>query len=146
MPASSSSRTPGASALKQATVVLALLLAGCGQPSPDLFEIRRSGADPGANLTLVVSDGGTVRCNDAEPKALDADRLLRARELARRLEEPTALGLELERPPNSVLSYRVRSPGGTVAFSDTSPQRPAVFDEVAGFTDDVAEDVCRIER
>ena len=124
----------------------ALLLGACGQPAADLFEIRRSGADSNANLRLVVSDGGTVRCNDAKPRALDADRLLRARELARRLEEPTALGLELEPGPNSVLAYRVRSAGGTVAFSDTSPQRPRVFDEIAGFTDDVAEDVCGIAR
>jgi hypothetical protein len=122
------------------------IAAGCGQPSPDLFEIRRSGADPNANLRLVVSDGGTVRCNGAEPKGLDADRLLRARELARDLEEPTALGLELERPRGSVLSYRVRSAGGSVSFSDTSPQRPPVFDAVAAFTDDVAEDVCGIQR
>ena len=125
---------------------LVLVLAGCGAPAADLFEIRRSGDDPNANLTLVVSDGGTVRCNGAEPRALDADRLLRARELTRRLEEPAALGLELEPGPNSVLSYRVRSAGGTVSFSDTSRQRPRVFDEVAGFTDDVAEDVCGIRR
>ena len=124
----------------------ALLLASCGQPAADLFEVRRSGADANANLRLVVSDGGTVRCNDAEPRAIDADRLLRARELARALEEPTALGLELEPGRNSVLSYRVRSAGGTVAFADTSPQRPHVFDAVAGFTDDVAEDVCGIRR
>ena len=129
-----------------AAIGAVLLLPSCGQPAADLFEIRRSGADPNADLVLVVSDGGTVRCNGAEPRALDAERLLRARELARRLEEPTALGLELERGPNSVLAYRVRSAGGTVAFSDTSPQRPPVFDAVAGFTDDVAEDVCGIQR
>ena len=123
-----------------------LALAGCGQPAPDLFEVQRRGADANANLRLVVSDGGTVRCNDAAPKALDADRLLRARELARQLEEPVALGLELEPGPGSVLSYRVRSPGGSVAFSDTSPQRPPVFDQVAAFTDDVAEDICGVER
>jgi hypothetical protein len=131
---------PGGAALA------ALVLAACGQPAPDLFEVRRTGADRAANLTLVVSDGGTVRCNGAEPEALDADRLLEARELARGLEEPTALGLELERRPDSVLSYRVRSAGGSVAFSDTSPQRPPVFDRVAAFTTGVAEDVCGIER
>jgi len=124
----------------------ALLLAGCGQPAPDLFEVRRSGDDAAAKLTLVVSDGGTVRCNDREPEALDADRLLQARELARDLEEPAALGLELEPGPRSVLSYRVRAPSGTVAFSDTSRQRPPVFDRIAAYTDDVAEDVCRITR
>ena len=128
-------------------VALTAALAGCGQPAPDLFVVERSGADRNADLRLVVSDGGTVRCNDdAEPKALDADRLLRARELARELEEPTSLGLELERGPGTVLSYRVRSAGGTVAFSDTSPQRPRVFDRIAGFTDDVAENVCGVER
>ena len=125
----------------------ALLLAtGCGGPSPDLFVVQRSGADRNANLRLLVSDGGTVRCNGGKPRAIDADRLLRARERARELAEPSALGLELDRGPGSVLSYRVRSAGGTVSFSDTSPQRPAVFNEIAGFTDDVAENVCGITR
>ncbi len=127
-------------------VVLVALAAGCGQPAPDLFEVRRTGADRAANLTLVVSDGGTVRCNGGEPRPLDADRLLRARELTRQLAEPTALGLELDPGPNGVLAYRVRTEGGSVAFGDTSPQRPPVFDAVAAFTDDVAEDVCGIER
>ncbi len=128
------------------SAALALALVGCGQPAPDLFEVDRSGEDPNANLRLVVSDGGTVRCNDREPEAMNADQLLQARELVRELEEPSALGLELPRGPGTVLSYRVRSAGGTVTFSDTSPQRPAVFDRVAGFTDDIAENVCGITR
>lgn len=127
-------------------VVLALATAGCGQPSADLFVVERSGADPAARLTLVVSDGGLVTCNGGEPKAVNADRLLTAREITRRLEEPTALGLELDPGRDPVLSYRVRSQGGTVSFTDSSPQRPRVFDEVAAFTDDIAEDVCGIQR
>ena len=125
---------------------LALALGGCGQPAPDLFAVERSGADAAARLTLVVSDGGTVTCNGGEPRAVDADRLLAAREIARRLQEPTALGLELDPGRDPVLSYRVRSAGGAVAFTDTSPQRPRVFDQVAAFTHDIAEDVCGIQR
>lgn len=128
------------------SAAVSLALAGCGAPSPDLFEVDRSGADPNANLRLVVSDGGTVRCNDRDPRAIDADQLLQARELARDLEEPSSLGLELPRGRGAVLSYRVRSASGTVSFSDTSPQRPAVFDRVAGFTHDIAENVCGISR
>ena len=128
------------------SAALLLAAAGCGAPAPDLFAVERSGADANANLRLVVSDGGTVRCNDGDPRAIDADQLLQARELARDLEEPSALGLELPRGRGTVLSYRVRSASGTVAFSDTSPQKPPVFDRVAGFTHDVAENVCGISR
>ena len=123
-----------------------LALAGCGQPSPDLFVVERDGADAAARLTLVVSDGGSVTCNGGEPEAADAERLLAAREIARDLEEPTALGLELDPGRAPVLRYRVRSQGGTVSFTDASPQRPRVFDEIAAYTDDIAEDVCGIER
>ena len=40
----------------RAAAPAALLAAACGQPSPDLFDVRRSGG--GADLRLVVSDGG----------------------------------------------------------------------------------------
>jgi hypothetical protein len=123
----------------------ALALAGCGTPSPDLFEVVRSGADPNANLTLVVNDGGSVTCDGAK-HPLDADRLLRARELVRRLQPQAELHLELPRGPGSQLSYRVRTGDGAVAFSDTSRGIPRSFQEVAAFTKDVAERVCGIER
>jgi hypothetical protein len=120
-------------------------LTGCGSPSADLFEVRRTGPDRPANLTMVVSDGGSVTCNGST-HALDADRLLRARELERALSEQAELGLELPAGPRSVLSYRVRLEAGTVAFSDTSRGSPRSFYELAAFTKDVAEDVCGIER
>jgi len=123
----------------------ALALTSCGTPSPDLFEVRRSGADRNANLTLVVNDGGSVTC-DGNSHALDADRLLRAREIARRLEPQATLQLELPRGPRSQLAYRVRLEAGTVAFSDTSRGNPPSFHAVAAFTKDVAERVCGIER
>ncbi len=123
----------------------AATLAGCGTASPDLFEVRRSGDDRAANLTMVVNDSGHVDCNGRE-HPLDADRLLRARELARELAEPAELGLELPPGPRANLSYRVRLEAGTVAFSDTSPGNPRAFLRVAAFTKDVAERVCGIVR
>jgi hypothetical protein len=132
--------------VRRAVIALGvLLLCGCGTESPDLFEVRRSGDDRAANLTLVVNDGGQVTCNGAD-HALDAERLLQARELARQLQEPAELGIELPPGPNAVLSYRVRLESGTVSFSDTSRGNPPVFQRVAGFTKDVAERVCGIVR
>jgi hypothetical protein len=125
--------------------LLAVVLSGCGTASPDLFEVRRSGDDRAANVTVVVNDGGEVTCNGAE-HPLDADRLLRARELARELEEPAELGIELPPGPGAVLSYRVRLEAGTVSFSDTSRGNPPAFLRVAAFTKDVAERVCGIVR
>ena len=130
---------------RAAGLVVVLFACGCGTASPDLFEVRRSGDDRAAKLTLVVNDGGHVTCN-GEQHRLDAERLLRARELSRELEGPAELGIELPPGPRAVLSYRVRLEAGTVAFSDTSRGNPPVFQRVAGFTKDVAERVCGIVR
>ena len=128
--------------------LLALLLPalGCGAAAPDLFEVDRTGADRNANVHLVVSDDGLVSCNDAEAVALDADRLLTARQLARDLGTQAELGLELPRGRDPILSYRARLESGTVGFADTSRNRPETFDRLAAFTADVAENVCGLER
>jgi hypothetical protein len=126
-------------------VAAALSAAGCGLPPPDLFVVDRSGSDRNANLELLVNDGGSVRC-DGHRRPLDADRLLQARQLERDLEPQAQLGLELPPGPGTILSYRVRMEGGTIAFSDRSRDVPPAFQRLAAFTKDVAEQVCGIER
>jgi hypothetical protein len=130
---------------RAAAALLIVLLAGCGTASPDLFEVRRTGDDRAANVTLIVNDGGHVTCN-GEEHPLDAERLLRAREISRELEEPAELGIELPPGPGAVLSYRVRLEAGTVSFSDTSRGNPPAFLRLAGFTQDVTERICGIVR
>jgi hypothetical protein len=126
-------------------VAAALAAAACGSPPPDLFVVDRSGSDRNANLELLVNDGGSVRC-DGHRHPLGADRLLQARQLERDLEPQAQLGLELPPGPGSILSYRVRMEGGTIAFSDRSRDVPPAFQRLAAFTKDVAEQVCGIER
>jgi hypothetical protein len=128
-----------------AAILLAAAAAGCGAPSADLFEVRRSGPDRAANLTLVVSDGGRVTCNGKE-HPLDPKRLLRARELTRELADQAEVGIELAPGPRANLTYRVRMEKGTVRFSDTSRDNPPEFFALAAFTKDVAERVCGIVR
>jgi hypothetical protein len=126
--------------------LVALGLTGCGGESADLFQVKRSGADPNANVDLVVNDGGTVTCNRGEPIALPGTRLLDARELARDLEDQATLSIELPPGPGATLRYDVRVSNGSVAFSDTSKNRPAAFDRLVAFSADVIENVCKIER
>jgi hypothetical protein len=128
-----------------AALVLVAALAGCGTPSPDLFVVDRSGPDPKANVELLVNDGGSVTCN-GEQHPLDADRLLKARQLERDLEPQAELGIQLPEGPGTDLSYRVRMEGGTVAFSDRSAGVPNAFQRLAAFTKYVTERVCGIER
>lgn len=122
------------------------MAAGCGADSADLFEVKRTGKDPNANVDLVVNDGGTASCNGGEPIALPGTGLLDARELARGLEKQASLSIELPPGPGATLRYVVRLANGRVAFSDTSTNRPKVFDELVGFSADVIENVCNIER
>jgi hypothetical protein len=131
--------------VRRAALLSCLVLAGCGAEAPDLFQVTRSGADRHANVKIVVSDGGSVRCNGAE-HALTAKLLLRARELARNLGKQAELGLELPPGPGSTLRYDARLESGHVAFSDRSTGQPKTFFQLAQFTKDVAEDVCGINR
>ena len=120
-------------------------LVGCGSPPPDLFLVTRTGPDPAANLTMLVSDGGSVTCNGKQHE-LDAKHLLQARQLARDLSKQAELRLELPPGPKSNLSYKVKLESGTVAFSDTSQGNPPAFFRLAAFTKDVSEQVCGIVR
>jgi hypothetical protein len=132
--------------VRAAVVVLLLVaVAGCGSTPPDLFAVSRSGPDRPANLTMVVSDGGSVTCN-GKAHPLEAKWLLQARELARELSKQAQLGLELPPGPGANLSYKVRLEAGTVAFSDTSRGNPPSFYALAAFTKDVSERVCGIVR
>ena len=126
-------------------VALAVVLAGCGSRPPDLFVVQRSGADRNANVELLVSDGGSVKCNGHEHE-LDAERLLTARQLVRDLSPQAELAIALPKTPGSELSYRVTMEKGTIAFSDRSPGVPQTFQRLAAFTKDVTERVCGIER
>lgn len=129
-----------------ALATVALLAAGCGSPAADLFEVKRSGADRNANLTLLVSNDGTVTCNGGARRPIPNETLLRARELERDLSESAELHLVLEPGQDSVLSYRVRMEAGTVAFADTSRPLPPAFARLSVFTKDVSEDICGIVR
>jgi hypothetical protein len=124
----------------------ALLLAGCGTPPADLFEVERSGRDRNANVRMLVSDGGSVKCNDAESEAIDGPTLLEARQIARDLAEHAELAIELPPGENPTLRYRVRTEAGSVAFTDRSEGRPKAFDRVVAFTAKVTEDVCGLQR
>ena len=126
--------------------VLTLGPAGCGYAQPDLFEVQRSGADRNANVNLVVNDGGTVSCNRGTPIALPGPQLLTARDLARRLEQEATLSIDLPPAHNSILRYKVVTPSGSVAFSDTSAGKPHSFDRLVQFSQDVIEGVCKIRR
>ena len=131
--------------LAAAVLALALLAAGCGTPPPDLFEVKRSGKDRNANVDIVVNDGGSVTCN-GKKHPLEADLLLRAREVLREISPQAELHLELPPGPQPQLSYKARMEAGTVSFSDTSRGNPKPFLELAALTKDIAEDVCGLER
>ena len=107
--------------------------------------VDRSGPDRNANVELLVNDGGSVTCN-GKKHPLDADRLLKARQLERDLEPQAELGIQLPKGPGTDLSYTVRMEGGTIAFSDRSSGVPNTFQRLAAFTKDVTERVCGLER
>jgi hypothetical protein len=123
-----------------------LTLAGCGAAYPDVFLLTRSGSLPGARLTLLVNDGGTVSCNGGEERQLPPRRLLDARRIATDLMEEAHDDLTLPAPPRSLLRFRLRTQDGTITFSDIDAARRPELAPVIVFARQVAQDVCGLAR
>jgi hypothetical protein len=128
-----------------AIAVAAALLAGCGQESPDLFQVQRTGQGRNAKLNMVVNDGGTVTCNGRSHE-LPSKSLLTARGLQRDMGKAAKLALDLPPRPGSVVSYRVRMQAGTFSFADNSLDLPLPLRRLELFTTEVSEGVCGLSR
>jgi hypothetical protein len=106
-----------------ATLAAAALLSGCGLAvqSPDLFGLTRTGG--GKELTMVVNDGGTIRCDGKAAKPLSNRLLLVARSLTGQLDPDARKSLDPPSPPGSVYRFKVSLQKGTFSFPDTSAAR-----------------------
>jgi hypothetical protein len=121
------------------------LAGGCGESIelPDLFVVQRSGRVPGAGLTLVVNEGGAVRCGKGAPvRQLSDPQLVLARGLQEELQGPSAKRLVLPPRPGSVFRYVVHDAEGSVRFSDNSADQPSVLRHLAYFVLEVSQKVC----
>lgn len=136
---------PSSRAVLAAAGALAVA-SGCGTPSADLFVVDRTGSIPDAHLRLVVSDGGTVKCNGGSPRMLPAPDLLAARDLARRLDDIAKEDVNLPPGRGSILRYSARLEHGSVTFSDNSPGQTPELRELALFTRRIAQRVCGLPR
>src|SRR5579859_7554502 len=97
----------------------ALAVSGCGLnvQSPDLFLLTRAGV--GSKLTLLVNDGGTIRCNGGRARPLPDPLLLDARQLASDLDKDVQSKLRLGGRAG-VYTFSVRLQDGTLTFPDTA--------------------------
>jgi hypothetical protein len=137
MPRSSRSAAVGLTALLAGTLV-----AGCGLnvSSPDLFLLKRTGE--GRKLTLLVNDGGTIRCNGGPAKNLPDPLLLSARDLATALDQDAKNKLRMPPNPRSVFDYTVRLQDGTISFQDTAAATHKEFADAEQFVLQASQGPC----
>ena len=125
---------------------LVLAFGGCGAGYPDLMLVERSGSLPGARLTLLVNDGGTVRCNGGREIQMPPRPLLDAREIVRDLELEAMEDLVLPRRRGALLRFRLNDEHGSVTFSDVDGVNRQKLGRLVAFTRTVAQDVCGLVR
>jgi hypothetical protein len=103
-----------------AIAVIALGTSGCGLhvTSPDLFVLTRNGQ--GQRLTLVVNDGGTIRCNGGRARPIGDPLLLKARSLVTKLDSDAKAQLRVPGGARTVYSYSIEMQTGTVTFADSA--------------------------
>ena len=129
-------------ALAPACAAVALVAAACGSPAADLFAIARSGSVPGADVTLIASGDGTVRC-DGHRHELPDPLVLTAENLADEIATPASKALRLPAGPHPVYTYVVDTPDGVFSYSDDSPHQGTVLEQLQAWTLKVVRTVCR---
>jgi hypothetical protein len=136
---------PAVAALRVAApaVAVALLLAGCFDvQSADLFLLTRTGQ--GAKLTLLVNDGGTIRCDGAKAKPISNNGLITARDLSDNLVTDAENHLTIPRTPGSVYYYTIKLQQGTVSFPDRAAATHKVLAQAELFATQAAQQDCRL--
>jgi hypothetical protein len=121
-------------------------LGGCGLnvSSPDLFLLTRTGE--GKPLTLLVNDGGTIRCNGGKPKQLSDHMLIQARALADSLDKDAKNKLEIAAAARgSVNFYTVKLQDGKVTFPDTAGASHKELAQAELFAVQAAQSPCGLE-
>jgi hypothetical protein len=118
------------------------LLAGCGLgiQSADLFLMTRTGQ--GRTLTLLVNDGGTIRCDGARARPLADPLLIRARDLATNLDTDAKRELRIPVPARSVFHYTVKLQDGTISFPDTAAAKHSELAQAELFAVQAAQQAC----
>jgi hypothetical protein len=120
---------------------LAAVLGGClSVQAGDLFLLTRTGVGP--TLTLLVNDGGTVRCNRGAARPLPDKLLLQARDLATTLNNDAKNHLRVPRAANTVATYTVKLQDGTISFPDTAARAHSEFAQLELLTVQIAQGTC----
>jgi hypothetical protein len=129
-----------------AALPLAALATGCGESVtlPDLFVVTRTGGAPRHTLTVLVNEGGSVRCDGGPTHQLSDPQLILARGIAEELDSPSAKHLSLPARPGSVFSYNVRDPEGSVRFADNSLHQPSALHHLTLLVLEVQQQLCHL--
>jgi hypothetical protein len=119
----------------------AVVLAGCFDvQSPDLFLLTRTGQ--GSKLTLLINDGGTIRCDGAKAKPVSDTTLITARDLSVNLATDAQNKLTIPNTAGSVYYFRIRLQQGTVSFPDKAATGRKVLAQAELFAAQAAQRDC----
>jgi len=122
-------------------VAVAVLLAGCFDvQSPDLFLLTRTGQ--GGKLTLLVNDGGTVRCDGAKAKPISNTSLITARDLSDNLATDAQNHLTIPRAAGSVYYFTIKLQQGTISFPDRAAATHNLLAQAELFAAQTAQKEC----
>jgi hypothetical protein len=120
---------------------VAALLTGCFEVhSADLFLLTRTGQ--GSRLTMLVNDGGTIRCNGGKAKPISDSSLITARDLSDNLATDAQNNLTIPDRPGSVYYFRIRLEQGTVSFPDRAAASRKVLGQAELFAAQTAQRDC----
>ncbi len=126
-----------------ATVAL-VTVSACGGPAADLFAVFRSGRVAGADVTVIPSGDGTVRCNGRRHELPDP-LVITAENLADDLTTPGSKGEHLPSGPHPVYTYVVSTPSGTFSYSDESPHQGSTLYALQSWVATVVRTVCHLK-
>lgn len=124
----------------------AVAAAGCGGDYSDLLAVQRSGSLPDAEVSFVINDGGTIRCDGGEEQPLPSKLLLETRDIVDALRLQFEEQTSYPRSPSALLRFEAETADGEMAFSDVDGRRGEDVGRLILLVRRTAQQMCGTDR
>jgi len=120
----------------------AALLAGCGGAPGDILGLGTQGGFQRNAVRMHVEENGRASCNRNDLHQLPSAQILVARNVVRDAKTLAQSGASFGTPSSSQRNFQLRTPDGTVNWTEAAPGKPPVLTDAEELALEMERELC----